>query len=84
LKAKMVLRASYRVALAHAGKVDTGKPLIGASHADYQKVTSKVPVLRYVANVVLENVRATFDADREREAAEAGDGSKDNAEGLAT
>jgi len=29
-------------------------------------------------------VRATFDADREREAAEAGDGSKDNAEGLAT
>ena len=83
-KAKMVLRASYRVALAHAGKVDTGKPLIGASHADYQKVTSKVPVLRYVANVVLENVRATFDADREREAAEAGDGSKDNAEVLAT
>lgn len=61
--AKESLRKPYRVALAHAGKVDTGKPLTGASYEDYQKVAAKVPVVRYMANVVLENVRATFDVE---------------------
>jgi hypothetical protein len=70
-KAKDKLRGPYRAALAHAGKVDAGKPLTGASYEDYQKVAGKVPVVRYMANVVLENVRATFDADTKSEGGEA-------------
>jgi hypothetical protein len=66
-KAKEVLRGPYRAALAHAGKVDVGKPLTGASYEDYQKVAAKVPTVRYMANVTLENVRATFDAEMECE-----------------
>lgn len=62
-KARKLLNDSHRVALAHAGKVDAGKPLTGASWEDYQEVATKVPVVRYMANVVLENIRATFDAD---------------------
>jgi hypothetical protein len=62
-----LLRGSYRVALAHAGMVDVGKPLTGASWDDYDKVASKVPIVRYMANVVLENMRATFDAEAGRE-----------------
>ena len=62
-KARKVLNGPYRVALAHAGEVDAGKPLTAASYEDYQKVASQVPVVRYMANVVLENVRATFDAE---------------------
>jgi len=65
-KAKKVLNGPYHVALAHAGKVDAGKPLTGASHEDYQRVAAKVPIVRYMANVTLENVRATFDAEMER------------------
>jgi hypothetical protein len=70
-KARKLLNDPYRVALAHAGKVDAGKPLTGASWEDYSKVATKVPVVRYMANVVLENVRATFDAEVEREHVEA-------------
>jgi hypothetical protein len=70
-KAEELLRGPYRVALAHAGKVDVGKPLTGASYEDYQKVASQVPVVRYMANVVLENVRATFDAEVRRKDGEA-------------
>jgi hypothetical protein len=66
-----MLRGTHRTALAHAGKVDAGKPLTGASFDDYIKVAGKVPVMRYMANVVLENVRATFDAEAEREDEEA-------------
>lgn len=62
-QARDLLRGPYRAALAHAGKVDAGKPLTGASFEDYMKVASQVPVVRYMANVVLENVRATFDAE---------------------
>ncbi len=61
-KARELLRGPYRAALAHAGKVDAGKPLTGAFYEDYSKVADKVAVVRYMANVVLENVRATFDA----------------------
>lgn len=70
-KAIKLLNDSHRVALAHAGKVDAGKPLTGASHEDYQKVAGKVLVVRYMANLVLENVRATFDAEVGREDGEA-------------
>lgn len=70
-KAREVLNGPYRVALAHAGEVDAGKPLTAASYEDYQKVASQVPVVRYMANVVLENVRATFDAEVGREQGEA-------------
>lgn len=62
-KARKVLNGPYRVALAHAGEVDMGKPLTSASYEDYLKVAGMVPVVRYMANVVLENVRATFDAE---------------------
>jgi hypothetical protein len=65
-KAEELLRGSYRVALAHAGKVDVGRPLTGASYEDYQNVATEVPVVRYMANVTLENVRATFDAEMTR------------------
>ena len=61
-----MLNDPYRVALAHAGKVDAGKPLTGASYEDYLKVATKVPLVRYMANVVLENLRTTFDAEMER------------------
>ncbi len=66
-QAKELLRGPYRAALAHAGKVDAGKPLTGASYEDYLKVADKVTVVRYMANVVLENVRATFDAEAEED-----------------
>lgn len=72
-KARKLLNDPYRVALAHAGKVDTGKPLTGASWKDYDKVATNVPIVRYMANVVLENVRATFDSEVEREDGEAPD-----------
>jgi len=82
--AKRVLNGPYRVALAHAGKVDAGKPLTGASYEDYQKVAAKVAVVRYMANVTLENVRATFDAEIERPgAAEAQGRNSGEAEGQA-
>lgn len=64
-KAEKLLRAPYRVALAHAGRVDSGKPLTSASYEGYLKVATKVSVVRYMANVTLENVRATFDANHQ-------------------
>lgn len=67
-KARDVLNGPYRVALAHAGKVDAGQALTGATFDPYDRVAGKVPVIRYVANIVLENVRATFDADARRAA----------------
>jgi hypothetical protein len=70
-KARKVLNDPYHVALAHAGKVDVGKPLTGAFWEHYKKVATKVPVVRYMANVVLENVRAAFDAEVERGRGEA-------------
>ncbi|HKH12185.1 MAG TPA: methylamine utilization protein MauJ [Rubrobacter sp.] len=74
-KARDVLNGPYRVALAHAGRVDAGQALTGATFDHYDRVADKVPVIRYVANVVLENLRATFNADVEAEAAEAPEGS---------
>jgi len=68
--AEEMLRSTHRTALAHAGKVDAGKPLTGASFEDYMTVADKVPVVRYMANVVLENVRATFDTEGKRESSE--------------
>ena len=49
----------YRNAIAH-GDISKGKPRTGASAADYFDVSSKVPVLRYMSRIVLENVRATL------------------------
>lgn len=60
-KARELLNEPYRVALAHAGKVDAGKPLTGASSEDYTSVATKVSIVRYMASVVLENLRVTFD-----------------------
>ena len=60
-RAREFLNEPYRVALAHAGKVAAGKPLTGAFSEDYKKVSTKIPIVRYMAAVVLENLRATFD-----------------------
>ena len=41
--------------------------MTGASYEDYMKVAARMPVVRYMTDVVLENVRATFDAEAERD-----------------
>ena len=52
----------YRVALAHAAKIEDGKPKTAASAEDYLSVAYAVPVIRYMAHVTLQNVRATLDS----------------------
>lgn len=54
------LNRPYRVALAHAGDVKDGKPLTAASGKNLTDVSGQVPLVRYMARVVLENVRATL------------------------
>lgn len=59
-EARQRLNRPYRVALAHAGDVKGGKPLTAASGQQFTNVLGKVPLVRYMARVVLENVRATL------------------------
>ena len=66
-----MLRGTDRRALAHAGMVDPRKPLTDASFDDYIKVAAKIPTVRYMANVTLANVQATFDIEVERKDGEA-------------
>lgn len=54
------LNRPYRVALAHAGRIDGGKPLTAASGRELTRVSSQVPLARYMARVILENMRATL------------------------
>lgn len=58
-KVKQDLNDAYRNAIAH-GDFSGGKPRTGASVADFVEVWLKVPILRYMAHTVLENVRATL------------------------
>jgi hypothetical protein len=60
-QAKQSLNDAYRNAIAH-GDMSKGKPRTGALVSDYAEVWMKVPILRYMAHVVLENVRATLSA----------------------
>lgn len=55
-QARQRLRDPYRNALAHGG-VDART---GASAEDYYTVSCLVPIVRYMARVVLENMRATL------------------------
>ena len=58
-QARQRLKEQYRVPLAHGD--DRGvKPRTWASAQDVMDVSYKVPLVRYMANVVLENVRATL------------------------
>ena len=55
----------YRVALAHAGEIrEGGKLLTAASADDLAKVATKVPIVRYMARVVLTNMRVTLASER--------------------
>ena len=57
------LRGPYRVALAHAGPIrGGGRTLTAASAQDMTDVATKIPLLRYMARVVLKNVEATLDS----------------------
>ncbi len=49
-----------RVALAHGSNVRDGKPLTAASAEDLMSVSFAVPIIRYMAQVTIENVRATL------------------------
>ena len=58
-QAKQDLNDAYRNAIAH-GDLSKGKPRTAASSSDYVDVWTKVPIMRYMARIVLENVRATL------------------------
>lgn len=62
-EAKKKMNDVYRNAIAHAdpqiGKVE---PKTSASAADWRKVVSEVPSIRFMARIVIENVRATLDS----------------------
>ena len=64
-EARQRLNRPYRVALAHAGDVKGGKPLTAASGQEFTDVSGQVPLVRYMARVVLENVRATLASSQE-------------------
>jgi len=54
----------YRAALAHAEKLQEGEPKTAASAEDYLSIAYAVPVIRYMAHVTLQNVRATLDTTK--------------------
>jgi hypothetical protein len=57
---KQKLERPYRVALAHGGRIRGGKPKTAASAEDLMSVSYSVPLVRYMAHVTFENVRATL------------------------
>jgi hypothetical protein len=57
---KQQLNRPYRVALAHGSDIRDGKPITAASAADFNAVSTKVPLVRYMARVVIENMRTTL------------------------
>ena len=61
---KQKLHRPFRVALAHGGDIDDGEPKTAASAEDFLSVVYAVPVIRYVAYVTLQNVRATLDSSK--------------------
>jgi hypothetical protein len=56
---KQNLSDAYRNAIAHGG-LSGNRPRTGRCASDYVDVCTKVPLLRYMAHVLLENVRATL------------------------
>lgn len=65
---KQRLERPYRVALAHAGDIRGGEPLTPASAEDLSSVSTKLSIMRYMARIVLQNVRATLESSGETEA----------------
>lgn len=65
---KQRLERPYRVALAHGGNIRDGEPLTSASAEDLTSVSTKLSIIRYMARVVIENVRATLESSGETEA----------------
>lgn len=62
-KVRQELNDPFRVALAHGGNLKTGGgPKTAASAEDYLSVVYAVPVVRHIAHVTLQNVRATLDS----------------------
>ncbi|MBA4115326.1 MAG: hypothetical protein H0X71_02595 [Rubrobacter sp.] len=61
---KQELNRPFRVALAHGGKIDDGEPKTAASAEDFLSLVDAVPVMRYIAHVALQNVRATLDSTK--------------------
>lgn len=58
--AKQKLNTPYRVALAH-GNVRGSRPKTAASASGFMDVSIRIPIIRYMARVCLENTRATLD-----------------------
>lgn len=56
---KQSLNDSYRNAIAHSD-YKKSKPRTGATSSDFVDVSTKAPIVRYMARIVLENVRATL------------------------
>jgi hypothetical protein len=57
---KKRLNDPFRVAIAHGDGKGDGKPRTAASAEDLMAVSYAVPVVRYMAQTTLENVRATL------------------------
>lgn len=71
---KQQLNRSYRVALAHGSDIaDGGRPRTAASAEDFDAVSTKVPIVRYMARVVIQNMRATLTPRADRTSAESND-----------
>ncbi len=59
-EAKQRMERPLRVALAHGSNVRDGKPLTASSAEDLMSVSFAVPIIRYMAQVTIENVRTTL------------------------
>jgi len=59
-KVKQRMERPFRVALAHGSNIPDRKPITAASAEELMSVSYAVPVIRYMAQVTLENVRATL------------------------
>jgi transcriptional regulator with XRE-family HTH domain len=57
---KQQMERPLRVAIAHGSNIRDGRPITAASAEDLMLVSYVVPVIRYMAQVTLENVRTTL------------------------
>ena len=58
---KQQLNRPYRVALAHGSDIaGGGRPRTAATAEDFEAVSTKVPLVLYMARVVIENMSATL------------------------
>lgn len=57
---KQKLERPHRVALAHGGRVRDGEPKTAATAEELMSVSYSVPLVRYMARMTIDNLRATF------------------------